>query len=376
MSGIFLSYRRDDSAGWAGRLYEHLVREWGAAHVFIDIDAIAPGEDFREAIARTMHTCDVVMVIIGPNWVSARDRVGNRRLDDEGDTHRTEVVAALAADVRVIPVLVGGADMPPASQLPEPLRDLCYRNAAIIEDRRFASDARALMDALKQFAENLASQRSAEEEAKRAEQQEAVRRAEEEAKRAEQQEAARRAVRNAEWHAKERHPSPLSPSPAAGVGCPDELQVAERHLVSRGNRFGAALIDAMILALLLVPALIYALISPQEPCEDDAAKECVTDVTAGIATGLSVLGLAGWGAYKIVQDGGTNGQTLGKRAVGVRVVDLRTGGSIGYSKAAGRTLLVVALLSCCWILLIVELFRRDPRQLLHDKVVGSVVIKT
>jgi uncharacterized RDD family membrane protein YckC len=131
----------------------------------------------------------------------------------------------------------------------------------------------------------------------------------------------------------------------------------------------------MILALLLVPALIYAVISPQEPCDDDAAEQCITDAAAGIATGLSVLGLAGWGAYKIVQDGGSHGQTLGKRAVGIRVVDLRTGGSIGYSKAAGRTLLLIALLSCCWILLIVELFRRDPQRLLHDKVVGSVVIK-
>jgi hypothetical protein len=130
MSGIFLSYRRDDSAGWAGRLHEHLVREWGPARVFIDIDAIAPGDDFREAIARTMHTCDVVIVVIGPNWISVRDQAGNRRLDDESDTHRQEVLAALAADVRVIPVLVGGASMPTLSELPGPLQELRYRNAA------------------------------------------------------------------------------------------------------------------------------------------------------------------------------------------------------------------------------------------------------
>src|SRR5918994_269814 len=160
MSGIFLSYRRDDSAGWAGRLYEHLVREWGPDHVFMDIDAIAPGQDFREAIARTLQTCDVVMVVIGPNWISARDQAGSRRLDDEGDTHRAEVVAALAADVRVVPVLVGGATMPRVSELPEPLKDLAYRNAAVIEDRRFTSDVGALQNTLKQFAENLASKRA------------------------------------------------------------------------------------------------------------------------------------------------------------------------------------------------------------------------
>jgi TIR domain len=160
MSGIFLSYRRDDASGWAGRLYEHLVAEWGPDQVFIDIDAIAPGEDFREAIARTMEACDVVMVVIGPNWISARDHDGNRRLDDEGDTHRQEVVAALKAEVRVVPVLVGGAAMPKVSELPEALRDLAYRNAAVVEDRRFASDVQALQDTLKQFAHQQAMQAS------------------------------------------------------------------------------------------------------------------------------------------------------------------------------------------------------------------------
>lgn len=159
MSGIFLSYRRADSSGWAGRLYEYLVRGWGSEHVFIDIDAIAPGEDFREAIARTMRTCDVVLVVIGPSWLNARDEAGNRRLDDEADTHRREVTSALAADVRIVPVLVGGATMPKLADLPEPLQDLVYRNAAIIEDRRFASDASALQDALKRYAEQLAAER-------------------------------------------------------------------------------------------------------------------------------------------------------------------------------------------------------------------------
>jgi uncharacterized RDD family membrane protein YckC len=408
MSGIFLSYRRDDSAGWAGRLYEHLVRDWGPAQVFIDIDAIAPGEDFREAIARTMQTCDVVVVVIGPNWVSARDREGNRRLDDEGDTHRAEVAAALAADVRVIPVLVGGADMPTASELPEPVKDLRYRNAAIIEDRRFASDARALMDALRQFAEDLVSRRSADEAAKRAAveaarqadeaakqaaeqeaarqadeaakqaaEQEAARQADEAAKQAAEQEAARQADKAAKqaaaWRPADRPPPPPPPAvvqPHAGT------RTLETPTVSRGNRFGAALIDAMILALLLVPALIYVGISPKEPCADDPTSECVSDAAAGVATGLSLLSLGGWSAYKIVKDGGSDGQTLGKRAVGIRVVDLRTGGSIGYPKAAGRTLLVIALLSCCWIIPIIEVFRRDPQQLLHDRIVGSTVVKT
>ena len=164
MSGIFVSYRRDDSSGWAGRLYEHLVREWGPDQVFIDIDAIAPGEDFREAITRTMHACDVVLVVIGPNWLTARDEQGDRRLDDESDNHRAEVVAALAGDVRVVPVLVGGTAMPKVSELPEPLQDLAYRNASVLEDRRFAADVHALQKALEQFAASMVSQRAEPEE--------------------------------------------------------------------------------------------------------------------------------------------------------------------------------------------------------------------
>jgi uncharacterized RDD family membrane protein YckC len=371
MSGIFLSYRRHDSAGWAGRLYEHLVREWGPDRVFIDIDAIAPGDDFREAIARTMHTCDVVIVVIGPNWISARDQAGNRRLDDESDTHRQEVAAALAAaDVRVIPVLVGGASMPTLSELPGPLQELRYRNAAIIEDRRFGSDARDLLDALREFAENLAAQRAdeeakraaeqqaaqrADEEAKRAAEQQAAQRADEEATRAAEQQAAQRAVRDTAPQSAERLPPPSSP-PREAVSWAGGPDIREQLGVSWGSRFGAALIDGMILAFLFVPAF-------------GTGDVAVANVLAAVA-------LAGWVAYKTVQDGSARGQTLGKRVLGIRVVDLRTGGPIGHPRAAVRALLLVALLFLCWLFLIVEFFRRNPQQLLHDSAVGSIVVKT
>jgi hypothetical protein len=154
LSGIFLSYRREDASGWAGRLYEHLIRDWGAGQVFMDIDAIQPGDDFREAIGRTMQSCEVVLVVIGPNWLQMRDEFGNPRLEDESDTHRAEVIAALEADVRVVPVLVGDAAMPKASDLPEPLRPLAYRNAAVIEDRRFASDVAELLASLHEYIES------------------------------------------------------------------------------------------------------------------------------------------------------------------------------------------------------------------------------
>jgi hypothetical protein len=157
MSGIFISYRRNDSAPWAGRVYDSLVREWGDDLVFMDVDAIAPGEDFREVIADTVARSDVILVVIGPEWMSTADSSGGRRLDDEGDIHRTEVVAALTSRARVIPVLVGGASMPKVAELPEPLKDLAYRNAVVLEDRRFGSDVRALQKALARFAEEAAA---------------------------------------------------------------------------------------------------------------------------------------------------------------------------------------------------------------------------
>lgn len=149
MGGVFLSYRRDDASGWAGRLYEYLERDLGRGAVFMDIDAIAPGEDFREAIRRTIDSSDTVLVVIGPSWLNVRDDSGRRRLDDETDTHRTEVVSALRAGVRVVPVLVGGATMPPLAELPEALRDLAFRNAAVVEDRRFGDDAARLVEAVR-----------------------------------------------------------------------------------------------------------------------------------------------------------------------------------------------------------------------------------
>ena len=149
MPGIFISYRRQDGAPWAGRIYDWLTNHWGRHNVFMDIDTIAPGEDFRVAISKTLTECDVALIIIGPKWLSAMDDSGARRLDDVGDVHRTEVTSALTRnDVRVIPVLVGDAMMPRVSDLPDPLQGLIYRNAAFIDDRRFGADMHALNESL------------------------------------------------------------------------------------------------------------------------------------------------------------------------------------------------------------------------------------
>ncbi len=127
---IFISYRRDDSAGYAGRLFDHLSVNFGPKSVFMDIDTIEPGEDFRKVVRNAVGSCDVVLVMIGRQWLTMTDPQGQRRLDDPRDWVRVEISSALVQpNVRVIPVLVRGAAMPAESELPDDLKELCWRNA-------------------------------------------------------------------------------------------------------------------------------------------------------------------------------------------------------------------------------------------------------
>ena len=150
---LFINYRREDTAPYAGRLYDRLTAHFGEDQVFIDIDQIEPGEDFVEAINRKVGTCDIAIVAIGPNWLRATDASGKRRLDDEEDFVRMEIVAALQRKIRVIPVLVGGAQMPRKQELPEALVALSRRNAIELSETRFHADVNRLIEAIeKSFA--------------------------------------------------------------------------------------------------------------------------------------------------------------------------------------------------------------------------------
>src|SRR5215813_10867545 len=115
MAGIFVSYRRDDTQGWVGRLAHDLRESFLQAQVFYDIAAIGPGEDFVIAINRALSSCQVVLVLIGPRWLSAQTADGRRRIDDPDDLVRLEVAAALAQPILVVPVLFNGAAMPAAA---------------------------------------------------------------------------------------------------------------------------------------------------------------------------------------------------------------------------------------------------------------------
>lgn len=119
---IFISYRRDDTAGRAGRLFDVLVARFGARNVFQDVAAIAPGMDFAEQVDEAIAQSDAVLVVIGSEWLTIRGPYGTRRLDEPDDYVRREIGAALAAGVRVVPVLVDGALLPTPDDLPEAAR--------------------------------------------------------------------------------------------------------------------------------------------------------------------------------------------------------------------------------------------------------------
>ena len=149
-SKIFLSYRREDSAGHVGRLHDALAGHFGAERVFMDIDSIGYGEDFVEAVEKAVGSSAVVVVVIGRQWLSVADKKGNRRLDDPGDFVHLEVATALRRSVRIIPTLVQGAAMPSEDVLPEPLAKLARRNAIEISDSRWQFDIERLIAAIEE----------------------------------------------------------------------------------------------------------------------------------------------------------------------------------------------------------------------------------
>jgi len=151
MSGIFISYRRQDSQGSAGRLADTLKAQFAHNQIFRDIETIEPGVDFVEAIERALGSCVVLLAVIGPRWLSATDKNGRRRLDDTNDYTRVEIAAALQRKVRVIPVLVDGAAMPDAEELPDDLKTLARRQASELSDKRWDFDVRQLVQTIEKI---------------------------------------------------------------------------------------------------------------------------------------------------------------------------------------------------------------------------------
>ena len=146
---VFISYRRADSAGYAGRVMDRLDRELGRDLVFMDVDAIPLGTNFSKVPHEEVAKCSVLLAVIGPNWLDARDEQGNRRLNNPNDFVRIEIAAALQRSIPVIPVLLEGARIPKATELPEDLKELSLRNGMEIRHASFQDDMNRLIRGLK-----------------------------------------------------------------------------------------------------------------------------------------------------------------------------------------------------------------------------------
>jgi hypothetical protein len=145
MGSVFISYRRQTAAGEARALFNDLVARLGPTAVFMDVDSISLGRDFRNAIQKTLSSCDLVLVLIDQEWAAVKDEKGQIRLEDPGDYVRMEIEAALKRDIAVTPVLVKGAQMPATKDLPVEIRDLAYRHGFELSHGTWDADVREMI---------------------------------------------------------------------------------------------------------------------------------------------------------------------------------------------------------------------------------------
>ena len=148
MGAVFVSYRRGDTEGQARALFNELADLIGRDSVFMDVDSIALGRDFRQILQERLGSCDLMLALIGPDWLDIKDASGKRRLENPADFVRQEIAAALRRNIPVTPVLVQGAQMPAPEQLPDDLKDLAYRNAFELSHTRWESDVAEMIKRL------------------------------------------------------------------------------------------------------------------------------------------------------------------------------------------------------------------------------------
>jgi formylglycine-generating enzyme required for sulfatase activity len=197
---IFISYRREDAIAYAGRIYDRLISQFGAASVFMDIDTLEPGADFVEVLQRTVASCDVFLAVVGKQWLAAKDEEGRSRLSNPEDFVALEIRAALKRrDIRVVPILVGGARMPRSTELLDEFSGFARLNALVLPDIGFHQALGRLIQSIERAEQERLAQEKAEA-AQRAEQErlaqveaEAARRAAQERLAQEKAGAARRA---------------------------------------------------------------------------------------------------------------------------------------------------------------------------------------
>jgi len=174
---IFISYRREDSDIWVGRLVDELRQHFPPEHIFQDISSIDPGADFRTVLNEALATAAATLVVIGPRWLSATDKQGRKRLENPADLVRQEVAESLRrAGVRVFPLLVNDAEMPAEEDLPEPLKALAHRQAFELTVRHWTNDVEQLVLTLRRAPGLADDRRAGEDIARQRAEEEAMRR--------------------------------------------------------------------------------------------------------------------------------------------------------------------------------------------------------
>jgi TIR domain len=147
---IFINYRRQGSIDAAGRLHDRLAQTFGHKNIFMDVEDIPAGVDFAKYLSDQVAASRVFLAVIGPTWLDAKDENGGRRIDDPDDFVAIEIKAALARNIRVIPVLVEGARMPKAGELPDPLKALARRHGVEVGQLQFGRDAEGLVERVRE----------------------------------------------------------------------------------------------------------------------------------------------------------------------------------------------------------------------------------
>lgn len=147
---IFISYRRSDSSMAAGRFYDYLVNHFENGQIFMDVDSIMPGDDFIEVLRAKLKRASMLFVIIGRDWLNAKDEHGDKRLENTNDWVRFEIKYALDNGCRIIPLLVDGAQMPAEKDLPEDIQSLARKHAVSLSAQNFRQDVDQLIKRLRE----------------------------------------------------------------------------------------------------------------------------------------------------------------------------------------------------------------------------------
>lgn len=153
MTSVFVSYRRAAADGYAGRLYDRLKLQLGADQVFMDVTNVSPGTNFWESLSNHVKQCEVFIALIHPGWASVTNQDGSRRLDNESDYVRREIEIALNQRKVVLPVLVNGAEMPAATELPEPIKTFSHFQCIHLRHDSYDSDSNKLLELIQQWLE-------------------------------------------------------------------------------------------------------------------------------------------------------------------------------------------------------------------------------